>query len=136
MTTPAFSAPSLVPEGVYPIAFDHHRVTSRFGRGSLELWFRIMEFGPYFEVPVCRYYKVKRQGKRSFRAGAHSAFAREFIAVFVQRPPVGLQAVRYFGPDLLLQGKIATVKSGHDQRKIPDPARYSVVRELIGEFQP
>lgn len=136
MTTPEFSTPELVPDGLYPIAFDRHRVTSRFGRGSLEMWFRILEFGPFFGMPVCRYYKVARNGKRSFRASPCSAFAREFSAVFARKPPIGLQAIRWFGPDKVIQARIEVVTSGHDQRKIPELARYSVIRELVSQCDP
>ena len=136
MTRCSFSGSELAPDGLYPIVFDHYRITSRFGRGSLELWFRIMEFGPFFEMPVCRYYKVTRSGKAGFSARPCSAFVREFLAVFGRKPPVGTQAVRWFSPDRLIQARVATVTKGHDQREIPELARYNVVRELIGGCQP
>lgn len=131
MTTEAFSEGGLLPAGDYLVAFDKHRITSRFGRGSLELWFRIMDFGPFFEKSVCRYYKVKREGKRSFRAAPQSDFNREFAAVFGRRPPAGLPAVQWYGDDIILKARIETVTKGHDQKTIPEPVRYSVIRSLL-----
>ena len=131
MTTLGISASVLVPDGVYQVVYDSHRVTSRFGRGSLELWFRIVEFGPFFEERLCRYYKVNRSGKKSFRVGPHSVFTREFAAVFGRKPPAGLQAVRWFGTDIMVEARVETVKTSHDQKEIPEPARYNVIRELL-----
>jgi hypothetical protein len=131
MTTGTNSGSTSVPDGVYEVAFDGHRITTRFGRGSLELWFRVVEFGPWFETRLCRYYKVHRSGKRSFRAGPHSVFTREFAAVFGKRPPAGIQAVRWYGNDMMVKARVETVLTGHDQKKIPEPARYSVIRELL-----
>ena len=129
--------PSLaVPDGLYRLAFDRYQVVSRFDRGSLELWFRVMDYGPYFEKLLCRYYKVERSGKRSFRASPHSAFVREFIAVFGKRPPAGVQAVEWFRHDVYVEGLVGTVTKGYDQKAIPDGARYSVIRELQRRVEP
>ncbi len=119
-----------IPNGLYRLVFDRYQVVSRFGRGSLELWFRVMDFGPHFEKPLCRYFKVTRSGKRSFRASPHSAFAREFAAVFGKRPPAGIQAVEWFRHDVLVEGLVETVTKGYDQKSIPEGARYSVIRQL------
>ncbi len=126
----------VVPEGLYRLAFDRYQVKTRFGRGSLELWFRVMDFGPYFVKPLCRYFKIERAGKRSFRASPHSAFEREFVAVFGKRPPTGVQAVDWFRHDVLVEGLVETVTKGHDQKDIPTCARYSVIRQLQGRVMP
>ena len=133
MTMSANSVCELVPDGVYEVAFSSHRITSRFGRGSLELWFRIVEFGPLFEVRLCRYYKVSRSGKRSFCVGPQSDFVREFAKVFGKKPPTGIQAVRQYRANVQLQARVETVTKGHDQKNIPEPVRYSVIRELLGQ---
>ncbi len=120
-----------MPDGLYRLAFDRYQLVSRFSRGSLELWFRVMDFGPHFEKPLCRYFKVTRSGKRSFRASPHSAFAREFAAVFGKRPPAGIQAVEWFRHNVLVEGLVETVSKGYDQKSIPEGARYSVIRQLL-----
>ena len=130
-TTDVEQDPSFaIPNGVYRLAFDRYQVVNRFSRGSLELWFRVMDFGPYFEKPLCRYFKVTQSGKRSFRASPHSAFGREFAAVFGKSPPAGVQAVEWFRHDVLVEGLVETVTKGHDQKEIPTGARYSVIRQL------
>ena len=129
--------PSLVvPDGLYRLAFDRYQVVSRFNRGSLELWFRVTDFGPHFEKPLCRYFKVARAGKRSFRASSNSAFVRDFVAVFGKRPPAGIQAVEWFRHDVLVEGLVETVSKGYDQKVIPEGARYSVIRQLQRRVEP
>ena len=125
-----------IPDGVYRLAFDRYQVKTRYGRGSLDLWFRVMDFGPHFEKPLCRYFRVSRTGKRSFRASPYSAFAREFIAVFGKRPPAGIQAVEWFRHDVYIEGLVETVSKGYDQKVIPAGARYSVIRQLQRRVQP
>ena len=120
----------LVPEGQYQLAFERYAVSTRFGRGSLELWFRVMNYGRHFQQPVCRYYKVEREGKRSFRASPHSAYVREFVAIFGKAPPAGTQGVSWYR-DTLIEGRVRTVSRNHKQKSIPEPVRYSVVDELI-----
>ncbi len=125
------ASPFTLPDGLYRLAFDRYQVVSRFNRGSLELWFRVMDFGPHFEKPLCRYFKVTRSGKRSFRASPHSAFAREFVDVFGKSPPAGVQAVEWFRHDMLVEGSFEIVTKGYDQKAIPEGARYSVIRQLL-----
>ena len=125
-----------IPDGIYRLAFDRYQVKTRYGRGSLDLWFRVMDFGPYFEKPLCRYFKVARTGKRSFRASPYSAFVREFVAVFGKRPPAGIQAVEWFRHDVYIEGLVETVSKGYDQKAIPKGARYSVIRQLQRRVEP
>ena len=125
-----------IPDGLYRLAFHRYQVVSRFNRGSLELWFRVMNFGPHFEKLLCRYYKVSRAGKRSFKASRHSAFVREFIAVFGKRPPAGVRAAEWFRQDVYVEGLVGTVTKGYDQKAIPEGARYSVIRELQRRIEP
>ena len=78
-----------------------------------------------------RYFKIERAGKRSFRASPHSAFEREFVAVFGKRPPTGVQAVDWFRHGVLVEGSVEIVTKGYDQKAIPKGARYSVIRQLL-----
>ena len=125
-----------MPEGVYCLAFERYQVSTRFGRGSLEMWFRVTDFGPYYQKLLCRYFKVDRAGKRSFRVSPHSAFAREFAAVFGRRPPAGIQAIEWFRHDVYVEGLVGTVSKGYNQKTIPAGARYSVIRELQRRIEP
>ena len=136
MTMPPITACVVVPDGVYRLGYQRHSLGTRFGRGSLELWFRIMDFGPHFQKPLCRYYKVSLSGRRSFNVGNHSVFAREFAAIFRRRPPSGVQALKWFGNDILVEAFVETVKKGHDQREIPEAAQYSVIRSLERRAEP
>lgn len=124
----------LVPEGTYRLAFQKSRVVTRFGRGSLELWFRIVDYGPHFQKPLVRYYKIERQGKRSFSVSPHAAYAREFAAVFRKAPPAGSQSIAWFR-DVLVEARVRTVTTDSRQKPLPESARYSTIAELIGRSE-
>src|SRR5258706_11151056 len=83
----------LIPDGLYVVAFDRYKLAKKFGRGALELQFKVMAYGDHFEKPLSRYYKVLLEGKRTFRAPLHGAFNREFMAVFRKAPPAGITGV-------------------------------------------
>ena len=119
-----------IPDGLYRVAFTRYTISTRFGRGSLEIWFKVTDYGAHFEQPLCRYYKVQREGKRSFRASRHSAYAREFAAVFGRSAPTGSPGISCFR-DIYIDAQVRSVNSDHRQRKLPDVARYSVIGELV-----
>ena len=122
---------STLPKGKFRLRCTSFALTTRFGRGVLQVTFVILGMGPHCYKEVVRYYKVVRTGKRAFRVSQHSDFAREFAATFGKLPPTGLQAVqRYL--DVIVEGHVEVVKRGHDQELIPDAARYSVVRKITG----
>jgi hypothetical protein len=127
---PQFAAGLLVPDGMYTVAFTRYNVSTRFGRGSLELWFKVTDYGSCFERPVCRYYKVEREGKRSFRVSPHSAFNREFAAVFGRLPPAGIAGISQYR-DVSVEARIRTVTKNHRQKDMPEATRYSVIDELV-----
>jgi hypothetical protein len=124
----------LIPEGTYPVTFMRSAVSKRFGRGSLELWFKIVEFGAYFEQPICRFYKVELTGKRSFRASPRSAFARDFASVFGRLPPAGLAAVGHYR-DVLVSARVRVVTTDYRQEPLTEAAYYSVIGALIGRVK-
>lgn len=129
------SADSLrVPEGEYRVVFERYSLSDRYGRGSLELWFRIVDYGPYFEREVARYYKVAREGKRSFRASFHGAYTREFVAVHGRKPDAGLAGLGAYR-NIYVFAKVRVVTTDHRQRKLPEALQYSVIHCLLGRAE-
>ena len=124
-----------LPDGVYRLKCTGHHLTTRFGRGSLELKFAILDLGPHVYQPVSRYYKVVRTGKRAFKASKHSDFSREFAATFFRQAPTGLQAVQFY-QGVVVEGRVGIVEKAHDQKPIPLAARYSVVRQINRRLEP
>lgn len=130
---------ALIPDGNYQVAFERYGLSTRFNRGSLELWFKILDYGEHFGRLVPRYYRVDlgdgKKAARTFRASRHSAFAREFVAVFRKAPPAGVAALHWFR-DIAIDAAIRTVSSDHRQRQLDQPLRYNVVAELIRRARP
>jgi hypothetical protein len=69
-------------------------------------------------------------GDRSFRASQHSAYCREFAAVFGRLPPAGIAGVACYR-DVCVEGRVRLVTSNYKQEDIVEPARYSVIDCLL-----
>jgi len=120
----------LVPAGRYELSFKYSLLIKRFDRGVLELWFTINDFGPHFGLQLPRYYNVTiTSGKRSFRARPQCAFAREYCALFGQRPKYSCAPLKAF-ENVIVEGVIEEVSKDYRQKTISKAARYSTIREL------
>ena len=124
------AGPTVVPPGLYSLAFKRKHLVSRFNRGVLELWFAITDFGPYFEVEIPRYYNVQLSQKgRSFTARPQSDFAVEYCSVFGERPKFNCSPISRFD-SIYVVGVVQTVTTSYQQKTLPKPAQYSTIREL------
>ena len=122
--------PMLVPPGLYRLAYKRMALVKRFDRGVLELWFTIADLGPFFELEVPRYYNVSFGNKRNqFSARPQSDFVLEYCSLFGQRPKFERSPLGAFETHLV-EGLIQSVTKNHRQKAIPEPARYSTIREL------
>jgi hypothetical protein len=124
--------PPLVDPGEYDLAYVGHQTSRVFGTPKLVMYFRIVTQGPAFDRLLPRWYRVRSvSSSKRFRFGWHGELVREFAVLFNERPthadrfPVGKFK------DVMLVGRVATVGSDHKQRDIPEPLRYSVIRELL-----
>jgi hypothetical protein len=133
--------PALVDPGVYSLRYLYYE-TARLhaGRaGKVIAWFQICDLGPHFEKHVARYYNAtvpssKRQRGGKFKVGWHSHLMREYGRV--ESMPQRADRLRLDSlARHLLEGRIATVTVGHDQRSIPKALQYSVVAEITGVRQ-
>lgn len=129
--------PTLVPPGTYDVSFCAFSTFILFGRASkLNLQFKILTMGPYFEQRVSRYYNVTRIIGRPgingrFKVGFSSDFIREYAKLFpvpnrLDRIPMSAFEKHIF------TAKVRTVEKGSQQEEIPEGLRYSVISELIG----
>ena len=88
--------------------------------------------GEYFHTQLARYYHVKSiENKGTFKAGWHSDLVREYVRVFSERlnRRDRVPITRYRG--LYILGHVRTVNKDRKQIQLPEPARYSVVSELL-----
>ena len=126
------AGPTLIPPGVYQLRFDGYKLISRFRRGVLEMWFSVVDFGPYFGMKVPRYYNVDLSPKlRNFRARPQSAFCMEHCKLFGHRPkPIGTCALVHY-QDKYIVGLIGNVVSDYRQKPLPESGQYGTVHELL-----
>ncbi len=127
----------LIEPGHYSLHFDRYETAKQFKACKVSLWFKIVTPGPAVGLLIPRHYNAqwvagnkKRQGGGRFTFGACSAFYREFCAVFgapSRRDRLSMSSFR----NCVIRGEVGTVTEGHDQKPIPEGARYSVVRRLI-----
>jgi hypothetical protein len=123
----------LIPEGVYRLAFKRYKVARRFDRDVLELEFAVTDYGEHFGKKLVRYYPVRASEKRrNFTARPRSDFAREYAHVFGRRPRFGTASLEIFGKHIIV-GRVGTTTTDHRQKRLPEAAHYSVVRELLSK---
>lgn len=125
----------LLPEGFYDLAFLGYQTARLFGKAEkLIIYFRVVSQGEGFGQRLARYYNVKVRGKPrvngAFKASGRSDCAREFGTLFqlpsrLDRIPMSLFA------NVIIEGRVGTVRTGRTQREIPECLHYSVIRELL-----
>lgn len=119
----------LISPGTYRLAYVKHEVKTQFDRGVLKILFRIMDYGPNFGTVLPKYFNVELIGKKRFAAQPRSDFFRTYCELFRQRPKFDRSVLRKF-EDVYIEGVVETVSTDHRQQKLPNAARYSVVRRL------
>ena len=107
-----------------------------FGRApKLVLWFRVLTMGEHFEKRLPRFYNITRLVGRPakhgrFKVGRSSAFLREYLRLFSTTNRLDRIPMSRFEQHILV-GKVRTVRTGGDQKRIPDALHYSVIDELL-----
>ncbi len=127
--------PPLMPPGAYLLKFDDWETVLYHNRQpKVVLRFIVISPGPYFEQNVSRWYNAlclqgrpRRRGR--FRVGHSSELLRHFVQVTDRDPRRDRLALAHLRP-VLLEGMVETVTHDRQQRSIPEPLRYSVVRSL------
>lgn len=127
----------LIPPGVYQLAYIDHYTTLFRKAVKVVMRFRVVDQGEYFGVVLERFYNAKRligkAGKNGrFKIGPSSDLLREFCSVAAGRVTrldrLPLSAMKNW----IIKGEVHTVEQSWRQEEIPQCARYSVIRKLIG----
>ena len=124
--------PACIPPGDYELEYVNFHAGIIHGGAKVAIRFRIVTMGPYFHVPLARYYHVQQIGKKGyFKAGWHSDLVREYTRIIGVRPKRRdrIPLTKYKG--LYIIGRVQTVVQDRKQRELPEPSRYSVVSELL-----
>jgi hypothetical protein len=129
-------AKALIPPGEYQFGFDYHETALMFGRApKLVLWFRVLTMGEHFERRIPRYYNVTRiigrpARRGRFKVGHSSSFVREYLRLFSTTNRLDRIPMSRFEQHIIV-GKVRTVRTGGDQKRIPESLQYSVIDELV-----
>ncbi len=126
----------LIPEGKYEMSYVGHSTWLFMGRQpKVVISFSIVDPG-YVGIILPAYYNAKHTiGKRGrngqFKAAKKGNLLRDFYSIFPNEPVTRLDRLPLTKlKNSLVQGTVATVKTGFDQREIPKPIQYSVVRKI------
>ena len=123
----------LIDPGEYEVAYLLHRTSTRFKRPNMTIWFQVISPGAAFGLYLPRYYNLEWVRKNgAFKAMRHSDCTREFIAV-TDEPVKRLDRIpladRYKGRVIL--ARVDTVTTDSKNQKLPELARYSVIKQLL-----
>lgn len=124
----------LVPAGIYQLAFEEYHTRVINNADKLEIRFRILDTGLYFQKRLSCYFNVKILGKPrksgNFKAGKKSRAYRELAKMLVftrgDRIPVSLLG------NMIVEGSVRNVRRDSRQKPITERAQYSVIDELLG----
>lgn len=125
----------LVVPGWYELRFDTwHTVNYLARQPKVVLRFRICSQGPFFGVPLSRWYNVKslKGGPRKrggFRVGRSCDLLRDFASLFVDQERFDRVALSKLKP-LLVRGEAVTVVQDRRQQVLSPGVRYSTLRTL------
>jgi hypothetical protein len=126
----------LVPPGEYQLSFEYFETAVMFGRApKLILRFKVVSLGQHFQVQLARFFNVKKlleRPKRSgrFLVGRMSSFTREYARLFPLPGRLDRMPMSRFENHVLI-GRVRTVETGGDQKRLPAGLEYSVIDELL-----
>ena len=126
----------LIPEGKYEMSYVSHTTWRFMGKQpKVVIYFSIVDPG-YIGVIVPAYYNVisttGKPGKNGrFKTAKKSNLVRDFYSIFPNESPSRFDRLPLTNlKNVIVHGTVKTVKTGFDQRTIPEPIQYSVVRRI------
>lgn len=137
LTFPCSDYEPLIPEGQYCFKLIGYETVCTFDSPKLVLTCSIIDFGPYYQTQLSRYYCVERLLGKPGKNGKckhkrRGDFMLEYFKLFPgrARPRLDRVPLEPFRNEVII-GSVRTVKSNSQQKKLPDQLMYSV----IGSFE-
>lgn len=129
---PLYYPPVLLEPGEYTLGYASHRVEKQFNRGSLAVYFALVDELPE-EIVVVRYYPVQiGKGRKGFSVRRGGALASEYRRLFPRRRLARLDRIPLsWLAEQFIVGRIGTVTRNYEGKEYTEPERYSVVQELV-----
>tara|TARA_R110002167_G_scaffold110677_8_gene281496 strand:+ start:3014 stop:3493 length:480 start_codon:yes stop_codon:yes gene_type:complete len=128
---------AFIPEGIYRLKLLTHYTAVQFGTPKLILVFKVVDFGQYFGTEIKAYFNVaehlgKVGSKGKVRHKRTGDFMVQYYTVLYRHRPYRLDRVP-MEPlyNAVIVGKVRTVKTNRDRKKLPEQLFYSKVDELI-----
>ncbi len=125
---------TVVPDGTYDLKFIEWETRSYWNAPKVEFRFRIVTPGDYFDLPLSRFYNIRRSKGKFGRNGGFVApksgdLVRELSKVFpIYRPDrIPMSHLE----NHIIVGKTRTVRKDFRQKKLAAPVRYSILSELL-----
>lgn len=136
----------LLPEGSYQLAYLGNRTIAGFAgsksntrghkAGKLQIDFRVVDVGEYFDVGLSAFFNVLVPMQASFgRNGnfaltANGNFMRTYARLFGRRERRDRLSLRRF-KNVVIEASVRTVKQDRNQKPLAESCHYSVIHELI-----
>ena len=124
-----------VPPGKYQLAYIGYETKWIFSAQKLYMHFRIVTQGPHFGKILTRYYGVQIIGNAGksgrFSAGWKGDLMSEYVSLFNQLPKRKSEVPIKPYKNVVILGRVATVKKKRNQRSYPELLHHSKIAELI-----
>lgn len=129
---PLYYPPVLLEPGEYTLGYASHRVEKQFNRGSLAVYFALVDELPD-EIVVARYYPViLGKGRKGFAAKRNGALVSEYRRLFPRRRLTRTDQIPMsWLADQFIVGRIGTVTRNYAGDEYDERQQYSVVQELV-----
>lgn len=124
--------PPLIGEGHYELAYDSRWIGYLYGNHpKLMIVFRVVSIGPAFGKKIYRCYNLKGINKKrgDFSVGRRSDFYFEYVRLFGHEPSTRISMTPF--RNSILKASVRTVTTDYKKRLLPEPMKYSVVKELL-----
>ena len=126
--------PLVIPPGSYQLRYVGYQTRSIYMTGKLYAYFKVLDFGPYFDTVLVRHYSCNLKGRPKkngkFEAGWRSKLMQEYVAIIGKRPDRKDRITMSRLRDRVILGTVATVEKASDQTPIPADLQYSVITSL------
>tara|TARA_R110000796_G_scaffold245296_2_gene369452 strand:+ start:129 stop:698 length:570 start_codon:yes stop_codon:yes gene_type:complete len=124
----------LVERSVYE--FSYHSTWSGHlygGAPKLMIVFRIVTLCSDLDKKLCRCYNLKTLNKKrgDFAVGRRSDFYYEYVKLFGVEPKNTHRISMTPFKNVIIKASVRTVDTDYKQRPLPEPMRYSIIRELL-----
>ena len=123
----------LIDPGIYEFAYHTRWLGYLYGGApKLIIIFRVVTEGSAYGKKLYRCFNLKGLNKKrgDFSVGRRGDFYYEYVRLFGVEPNKNRISMTPFR-NVIIKATVRTVNTDYKQRPLPEPMRYSVIKELI-----